>query len=369
MKRTMGLMLRVFCVALVLCLTAGGLVSCAGSSEVPDGYQYATCKGEYFRLFVPTQWTVNTESGVSGAFYSSSDPVTVTMAEVAFDPPAEDTADLSETLAEGETAGEKKSDLELFMLAHLSEVAKLNGDPEIFKTFDTVLAGYRAVEIQYSLILDEIEYKIRQVLTKVSGRYFVFTYSAKAENFEFWLDTVDEILMYVTFESYPYDGEDQRKIPASVTAPEGMKLISDNEVAYRFYVPEDWVRDVNVGQNLVYASDSDRSNVSVISYAPENDAMTVAEYWELCLAEYEKSLENFTLVSESEDKVGERDAMVYEYTYTLGGVDYCVRQVLVKHSAMIYTMTYTALPENYATHLEDAVAMQNALTFRRNAFD
>ena len=59
---------RLLCTLLALCLLLGTLVACSGDSEIPDGYQYATCKGEYFRLFVPTQWTVNTESGVSGAY-------------------------------------------------------------------------------------------------------------------------------------------------------------------------------------------------------------------------------------------------------------------------------------------------------------
>ena len=59
---------RLLCTLLALCLLCGGLVACSQDKEVPDGYQYATCKGEYFLLFVPTQWTVNTESGVSGAY-------------------------------------------------------------------------------------------------------------------------------------------------------------------------------------------------------------------------------------------------------------------------------------------------------------
>ena len=355
MKKTTGLIIRTLCAVLVLSLLVGGLFSCAGSSEIPEGYQYATCKGEYFRLFVPTQWTVNTESGVSGAFYTSPQPISVTMTEVAFDPVEADTA--SETSA--------KTVLE----AHLTEVAKMDGYIHS-KTFDKItLAGYRACEVQYSAIVSGRDVTVRQVLTKVGGRYFLFTYSADAEVFEQWQDTVDEILLNITFESYPYEDGHDRNIPSDVTPPEGMKLISDNEVAYRFYVPESWVRDINVGQNLAYASDADRSNVSMIAYAPENDAMTVAEYWELCKKEYETALENFTLVSETQDKMGEREATVYEYTYTLGGVDYCVRQVIVKHSAMIYTMTYTALPEHYETHMEEAVAMQNALTFRKNMFD
>ena len=45
---------RFLCALLALCMLAGSLVACSQSGEVPDGYQYATCKGEYFRLFVPS---------------------------------------------------------------------------------------------------------------------------------------------------------------------------------------------------------------------------------------------------------------------------------------------------------------------------
>ena len=68
MKKRM--IVRMLCAVLALCMLAGSMIACSKEAEVPDGYQYATCKGEYFRLFVPTQWNVNTESGVSGAYYS-----------------------------------------------------------------------------------------------------------------------------------------------------------------------------------------------------------------------------------------------------------------------------------------------------------
>ena len=75
---------RILSLCLSVILLVGALVSCASTSEVPEGYQYATCAGEYFRLFVPTQWTVNTESGISGAYISSTDNAAVSMVEVAF---------------------------------------------------------------------------------------------------------------------------------------------------------------------------------------------------------------------------------------------------------------------------------------------
>ena len=72
---------RLLCTLLALCLLCGGLFACSKESEIPEGYQYATCNGEYFLLFVPTQWTVNTESGISGGSYSLLEGTAVSMTE------------------------------------------------------------------------------------------------------------------------------------------------------------------------------------------------------------------------------------------------------------------------------------------------
>lgn len=347
---------RILCALLSAVLLVCGLPSCASTSEVPEGYQYATCGGEYFRLFVPTQWTVNTESGISSAFTSDAD-VMVSMTEVNFTP-AEDS---------------EASPLAQFVDSHVAELPGLMKDYKQEKSFDSTLAGYRAKDITYVGTVDGTTLRFRQVLTRVvyrseeaEARFFVFTYSAPTADFDARLDAVDEILENVTFESFPFEGEDDRKIPDNVEAPEGMKLVSDNEVAYRFYAPESWIRDVNNGQNFVYVSETDRSNVSMMAYNPvDYTVYTVEQYWAECKAVYEVSFENFTLVSESDTTLdgGTRAAKVYEYTYTLGGVTYRTRQTICMVS-MVYAMTYTATAELYDAHLEDVLKMEQAIHFR-----
>ena len=340
-------LVRLICTLLAALLLTCGLSACAASTEVPDGYQYATCGGEYFRLFVPTQWTVNTESGISSAFESNTQ-AQVSLTEVAFIP--------------DETS--ENAPLAQFVDSHMAELAKLK-DYKQEKSFDSTLAGHRAKDITYLATVGGKTLRFRQLLSRVSGRYYVFTYSAPTEYFDLRLDAVDEILENITFESFPFEGEDQRKIP-DVEAPEGMKLVSDNEVAYRFFAPESWIRDVKNGQNLVYVSENDRSNVSVMAYEPEDyTTYTVEQYWSECKAEFEASFEDFTLVSEGETTLdgGSRKAKVFEYTYTLGGVTYHTRQT-VCIVGMLYAVTYTALPENYDAHLEDVIKMEEALHFR-----
>ena len=344
---------RMLCTLLALCMLAGSLVACSSGDEAPDGYQYATCKGEYFRLFVPTQWKVSTESGVSGGYYSLSEGTAVSMAEVIFD--------LPDGVGEAATAT-----LEDFFQAHVADISTMKGY-KAEKEFDATLGSYRAKDITYSASKGGEIYRYRQVLTKVEGRFYLFTYSSKTESFEQWLDIVDGILENVMFYAYPFEGsEDEKKLPKLDDIPNGMKLVTGNDVAYRFFAPEHWVVGDADAAALVYASETDRSNVTVIGYVPEADGYSVADYWENTEKHYKTDLTDYTPTAEPvEETMGGKKATVYEYTYSLGGVTYKCRQTVCVYSYMIVIMTYTALPENYDAHLDEVKDMQGAMTFRK----
>ena len=367
MKKRMGMLPRLLCLVLVLATLATALVGCSEKSEIPDGYQYATCRGEYFRLFVPTQWTVNTAGGISSAYISLATETIVSMTEVEFDGNAVDTENTADETAADETAAEATvASLDDFYAHHLAEVSRMR-DYELKRQFDTTLGSYRAKEVYYGVSIGETSYGYRQVLTKVEGRFYLFTFSSTADSFDAWLDVVDGILENVVFYAYPYEGsDDDRKIPDDQPVPDGMQLVSNREVAYAFYAPESWIADKTSATYLVYASETDRSNVTMLSYLPEDEGYSVADYWAYCEKYYKDALEGYTLLSTTEGKMGARNATVYEYTYMLGGVTYKTRQACCVYSTMVYVMTYTALPENYDAHLGEVQTMQEALTFWRD---
>lgn len=353
--------LRLASAVLAIGLLFGAVTSlsgCSGASEVPKGYQYATAPGEYFRLFVPTQWSVNTASGVSGAILSLGSQTSVTMAEIPFDPV------LTDEQGEARTAT-----LDDFVEAHVSEISTMHNYRQE-KRFNSTLGSGKAVDMTYFATVNGVEYRFRQVLAKAGGRFYLFTYSALADQFEQNLDTVDEILENVLFYTTPYEAEADKKIPEDKNTPDGMKLVSTNEVAYRFYVPVAWELDAGNAANLVFIREADgsRSNVSMMAYMPGDDGFSVADYWDMCLPQYEDALQNFTVLSETEETMGDRKATVWEYTYTLGGVTYTTRQAACVYTTMIYTMTYTVTGDitsaHYTSHLEDVKAMQAAITFR-----
>ncbi len=375
---------RLVCFVLTLCLLVGAIASlsaCSGASEIPEGYQYATCNGEYFRLFLPTQWTVNTESGVSGGYTNVFADVAVSMVEVPFtvadgaDMPAGETTVASETSADTTARVASLTD---FFHAHMADVETLQNYKHE-KTSDTTMnaseGGKRAAakDVTYTATIGSTTYRYRQVLCKVEGRFYLFTcsynlafYEAMNEEQQIKLTAmVEEILGYVVFHTVPFVGGENDKKQPHAEAPAGMKLVSNKDVPYLFFAPESWIAVPGSAASQVYASESDRSNVSVIGIVPEEEKTSIDDYWKKTLLHYESALENFTLVSTTEgETIDGRVTMVYEYTYTLGGVQYHARQAVCAYSLMLVSMTYTALEENYAAHLDEVKAMQDAIRFR-----
>ncbi len=370
---------RAVCVLLAICLVAGGLVSCAGKeSEIPEGYQYATCDGEYFRLFLPTQWTVNTESGVSCGYpYAFGGMAAVSMTEVPF-----------------ESGTEELATLEEFCAAHMAEIKRLSNyspDPNLHPDSKPVTTTWkisdsesvRTKDITYTAFVAGVKYRYSQRLCRAGGKFYIFTASYDAEYFDKHPDQqlelegiIRDIRDYVKIPNTEYEVDKKDEKPPKADVPDGMQLVSNNDVAYRFFAPKDWIVSKGNAASLVYASEEDRSNVSVIGYVPETEGYSVEKYWEETRRHYESALTDFKLISDSSETaesgetperqtMGGRDATVYEFTYSLGGVSYHARQVICVYSYMIVTMTYTALPENYEAHLAEAEAMQAALTFRR----
>ena len=230
------------------------------------------------------------------------------------------------------------------------------------------MSGYKAVSVTYAATVAGTAYRFRQVLCRVAGRFYLFTFTAPAEKFDTYTDIVSEIIENIQFYNTPYEGSgDTKKVSDKVTAPEGMFLVSNDKVAYRFFAPDGWTSNRESGAELVYVTEADgsRSNVSMMAYYPEDEGFSVADYWEMCRPHYEDALPGFTLLSATEDeKIGDRNATVYVYTYTLGGVTYKTRQAVCVYSTMIYTMTYTALPDYYDSHLPEVERMQAQVVFR-----
>ena len=76
----MQLQKRLLTATLALLLSALALTSCGGPvTDIPEGMQLASLDGVEYALFVPETWTVNKNSGVSGAYVSAYDKSNVSL--------------------------------------------------------------------------------------------------------------------------------------------------------------------------------------------------------------------------------------------------------------------------------------------------
>lgn len=343
MKRNVWI--KAICIGLAaLCLLCA-FASCSDKSEIPDGYQDATCNGEYFRLFVPTQWKVQTQNGISGATYGDT---SISLREISF--------------------GAEKT-LKEFLDHHVSGLERLT-KYEGSEPMETVLQNEPAYNLIYNASVNGQVYKFYQVLSLINGRFYLFTCSAPSDQFnENLLDIVHGVLDHVVFFEFPYEGGEQKKIPDGTDVPEGMKLASNKEVAFYFYVPEAWTIDLNNQHCLAYVSEEDRSNISVVTHSVV-DGVTVQSYWEETKKQYEATLSGFACADpEKTDVQGSSsqrmgDPMAYTYTYSVGGVAYKTRQVIAGYGNAMYSLTYTALADTFDEHLDTALRVQEVFTFR-----
>lgn len=340
--------------ALLLCLIFISTFASCSQSDVPDGYRLVALEGDCFRLYVPTQWVVNTSSGVTSAYYSAVDNASVSVQKV------DDAGDA--TLSEYWTVCDEryKNELADYKAEDKTEKIVLGGKAAEKHVFTASVTVYSETEKKNITST----YKFMQVFAINEGEMYVFTFSAPEETYGTLLETVegnaqDEgMIPYFKFaEAYkPEDGE--KEFSDKETAPEGMKLASTDERPYRFFVPKDWKINNRTDATAAYASDSDRSNVSVQMYMSADNTETVEKYWERLCTSYEGMFSEFDVVSDEKIKMSGIDAHKYTYTVTSGGQSYKMVQAIVRKGEMFYCVTFTAASdESFDKHISDVDKM------------
>ncbi|MBQ8410015.1 MAG: hypothetical protein IJY39_14240 [Clostridia bacterium] len=336
--------------ALLCIILIGALASCGAQSGVPDGYQLIACEGDCFRLYVPTGWTSNSWSGVTGAFYSMAEnaSVSVYVADDAAEMTAEEYWEYSNEMLAGS--------LTEYSFSGKTEKAVLGGQP-------AVKASYSAkVSVKDDGETVETVYKFLQVMARYGGEMYILLYSAPEEYYDSHVEAVEGdsdgkgIIPYFVF-AEPYRSEEKKEYADDVELPEGMKLISTDERAYRFFVPVDWVINDRTEISAAYAPENDSANVSLQMYMTGDESKTVSDFFAECEERYETVFDSYTLLSDTEIEMSGIKAKKYVYTVVIGGVEYRQMQAIVMQGAVYYVLTYTALPEVFDAHLNDVDLM------------
>lgn len=338
------------CLLLPLCLTGCGEVTAGASGlETPQGMQDATRVGQDFAFFIPSGWAVDHSTGISIATPSTFSTVNVTAASFASSLSAEEYF--------------KQSEDEI--AAKFTDFAMVDEQP-VTLIMDEAAAVcytytgkyYTGTEMQQSLYI-----------TRKDGRLYVLTYTASVEEADSYRNQVKAIVDCFRFLT-PTDSETPTPSPVEGDAPDGMRDIANSAInAYRFFIPEEWVTDMQTGITSAYVSESDRSSVSLTCTYPQNSAIrSIKDYWDALQTSYKNLYTDYRIISEQKEsdaptEIGGYDGAKYVFAGESGGVSYRVMQIFFVRGSYIYTFTYTATEENYETHLPTVEKIVSEIRF------
>ena len=335
MKKIIAILL-----ALVFCFSLAG---CSDKDpDAPDGMKSATLEGEPFVLYVPESWTLNTVSGISGAYYSPVEGLSVSARYTT------SSADKVEYL---------KSCIEAYERAYLEREFTLIENEQTPAT----LGGKDAAKISFNFKDGETLIRATQICAASDGMLISLYIYCPVSELESRAETLEEIRGAFKIVG---SADTTAEVVTTKDTPDGMKLASNKDIEYRFFVPNAWVCNSNSGASEAYFPESGRSNVTVTSYVP-SDSVSIDEYFASCEEVYKAEFEGYERVGETAvRKVGGKEAHSFTYTLVAEGVKIKIMQTVLVYDSSFYTITYTALEENFDTHLEDVELMLGAFKFR-----
>ena len=323
-------------VAVICLLTVG-----CGSSDTPKDMKKSSLEGEPFILYVPEGWVENSKSGLSSAYYISSKTIAVS--------------------ARYETVADTSVTVDKYIESYASKLASTVKDFNMVSLDAAVLGGKDARDMKYTMSREDgVSLTNRLICVRhgedmVSLNFYCETelYEANSEQFKQMAD------VFVLTE--------KKVVNDNVTdkhTPDGMKIASSDNIEYRLYVPTNWICDSTSGRSEAYYPTSSRPNVTVTSYT-DSDATTPEGYFAELEKEYAAKLSGFELLGTSEKKtVGGRDAVSYTYRVEYDGVSFRIMQTVLIYLDNAYSITYTALDEDFEEHLSDVEKILEAFRFR-----
>ncbi len=327
--------------ALTFCLLC--FWGCAKKDEgVPDGMYSVTREGEPFILYVQGDWTDNRDSGISSAYLMNNGAFVSARYYTLY-----------------------KDSLDAYIDECVSAYEGYSGFKAILRDSKAMLGGKSAVKYQFSFDrvaaegANPVNTTVTQYYTVHNGDVILLSFYCLTQGYnEEYVEIFDKIRQEFVL-------CDKKAVNHSVPdddTPKDMKLASFKGAEYLFYAPNSWTTDMS--DKLTEAECADHGcNITVSAYLPSAQ-MTVEEYFELCEKSYKKDIgDSYLRIDSKQRKIAERDAVSYTYTVTYAARSYKISQTVFYFNDMFYSITYTALPENFDAHSSEVEKMLSEFKF------
>lgn len=328
---------KLICALLCAILCIFAFAGCSDDG-VPDGMFSVTIEGEPFILYVPDGWTDNRDSGISSAYYGLN-----VIASARYYSP-EDANQTLDGFVDAYIAQLTAADAEFSYERKTSKLGKKDEAVRLEYDFEREGSASDAKAIHY---------------VAQNGELFVMlSFYCESAAFEDYAESFEKIRAeFVLCEPKAVNNVETDK-----KTPTGMKLAS-GDLEYRFYVPSTWVTNLSDGFSSAYYNESGRPNVSVTSFSLSSE-MTADEYFDSCEEQYKTELSGYELISRSERKVYDRNAVCFTYKTVYGGKEIKIMQTVFIYNDLAYSITYTAHADRFDAHIDDVNAMLDAFVLR-----
>ncbi|MBP3292756.1 MAG: hypothetical protein J6N32_03300 [Clostridia bacterium] len=162
---------------IVLLMCAAALASCGNSNDPyapPAGMVSATDNKADFCLYVPDEWQIDYTTAAAGAYYSASDPSSVSV--LAWDLDYTDTT------------------VEEWWETNVNEVGIVFDEINVESEENITLSDVYGKKYVYTASLGDFQYKIMQAACIKGSSVYLFTYTAVPENYDLHTEDVAAML-------------------------------------------------------------------------------------------------------------------------------------------------------------------------------
>lgn len=169
-------------ISLLITITALLVLSFASCEKdefaPPKGMEHAADPLASFYLYVPEAWEVDYTKGIGGAYYSESDPSSVSV--MAWEVPNTDTT------------------VDDWWTTNVSELEKVFDNFALVEEKNATVSEVAAKSYTYTASLAGVDYKYMQVAFIKNGSVYLFTYTSIPEKFDLHTEDVAQMLQFLT---------------------------------------------------------------------------------------------------------------------------------------------------------------------------